>query len=88
VPKRPKRCSWGEAGSDVQKGRKCLHVGHFPPPHNMSRHSPGEVWGTGGPEFESRRPDSRKAVRDAGFRPRAISQLETAQRPWQPRGNP
>jgi hypothetical protein len=37
---------------------KSLHVSHFTPLPDTRHPSAGTVWGTRGPEFESRRPDS------------------------------
>ena len=59
VPKRSETCAWKRATLRVGQVRKSLHVCHFTPLGNRPRQVAGAVWGTRGPEFKSRRPDTK-----------------------------
>jgi hypothetical protein len=60
VPKRLGISSWSEAATPQLGNEKPLHVRHFAPLADRPRQVAGAVWGTRGPEFESRRPDTKR----------------------------
>jgi hypothetical protein len=47
---------------DLDEAEDSLLNSHFPPPQGSTRHTAESVWGTGGPRFESGRPDQRKTL--------------------------
>jgi hypothetical protein len=61
LPKRPKHASRRKVAEAMQDAANLLHVGHFPPPRAPRRLTTDLLWGTRGPEFKSRRPDSEVA---------------------------
>jgi len=52
--------------------------GHFSPPAAIRLHGAGVAWGTGGPEFESRRPDRKNAPKGGVFSPSGTSVESTS----------
>ena len=59
LPKRPEWGAWRKAGAMLQEGAICRHFVHLKPLPATPLPSAGAVWGTRGPEFKSRRPDTR-----------------------------
>src|SRR3954451_9506519 len=53
--------------TSVYNRPSCRRKGQLPPPLNSVGLVTGSVWGTRGPEFKSRRPDSRKSPAFAGL---------------------